>query len=275
MKSLTSSSLGALAALSACMFAPAPAGAAGTLFLNRCEAGCAYTGGPNDSCANTSAVFTGSRFLAATTYDDADWNSLVACVESVLDPFDVTLTTTEPVCGGGYWEIPVAGTSANLGLPDGLPSVSPFSCAPISNAPAFVFASAMADPLLACWRVLNVFGSLMGADYVHDGRDPMTVNDGCLAPRFSAVPLPCTGIWVPGNCCTGAATQTSQAILFGVLGKRPGGAVFGDGFEAWSSTSQVLSGSTCHWDQALAGLALAGTEADAVPGLALASPSEH
>ncbi len=275
MRSLSLSRLRALAALGTCMIASAPVGAAGTLFLNRCAAPCAYTGGPDDSCLKQSSLFSGARTLAASTYDDAYWNTLVACVESVLDPFDVTITTTEPACGGGYWELAVSGTPSNLGFPNGVQGVSPFTCAQVPNAPAFVFANTIADPLLACWRVLSVFGSLQGADQVFDIRDPMTIGDGCLVQRFTATPLPCTGQVTPGLCCTGAPTQTSQALLFGLLGKRPGGAVFSDGFDAWNSGSAELTGSTCHWDQALVGLAFAGTDGDAVPALALASPSQH
>ena len=251
MKRLSRANLGALAALSACMIAAAPAGAAGTLYLNRCTASCAYTPGPDNSCLNQTSLIAVGHSLAASNYDDTYWNTLVACVESVLDPFDVTITTTEPACGGGYWELAVSGASENLGLPIGLESASPFTCAQVPNSPGFVFANTMADPLFACWKVLNVFATLQGADQVNDARDPMTAVDGCLIPRFTAVPLPCTGQVTPGLCCTGAPTQTSQALLFGLFGKRPGGAVFGDGFDAWNSGSAVLTGSTCHWDQAL------------------------
>lgn len=252
MKNQSRANLVVLAALSACMFAATPADAAGILYLNRCAAPCAYISGPDNSCLHQTSIIGGSHSLAASNYDDSYWNTLVSCVTSVLDPFDVTITTTEPACGSGYWEIAVSGASENLGLTIGLESVSPFTCAQVPNAPGFVFANAMADPLLACWKALQVFGFLQGADRVFDIRDPMTDGDGCLVQRFTATPLPCTGQVNPGLCCTGAPTQTSQALLFGLLGKRPGGAVFSDGFEAWNSGSAQLTGSACHWDQALA-----------------------
>lgn len=236
-----------------------PLAAAGTVYLERCLGDCVYVGGPDSSCLNRSSLFSGNRQIEEFVHGDTAWNQLVACVESVLDPYEITVTTVDPECAT-HWEVVVAGTPDSIGQPDGTTGVAPYTCAVIPNAPAFAFANAHSDMLDLCATVVHELAHLLGADHELLVRDPMTYLPGCLVRRFSAMEASC-GESVPRNCCAGfgAPTQSSDAILRSVLGSRSGGLIFPDTFEEWLAAEQTTAGSTCHWD------AVVGEELPAEP----------
>jgi hypothetical protein len=237
----------------ALLLAAEAAGAAGTLHLDRCVGNCTYVQGPESSCSNRTQIVTGSRMLTEFEHGDAAWELLVACVESVLDPYDIEVTASDPGCAVPHWEVAVAGTPSEFGLGPDVSGIAPWTCGVIPNAPAFAFANSHSDMLDLCQAVTHEFAHLLGADHLFLVRDPMTYLDGCLVKRFAAAGGAC-GEFGPRTCCTGAPTQSSDAILRAVLGQRPGGLIFPDSFEAWDGTTE--SGSTCHWDEVLGEAAL-------------------
>ena len=260
----------ALALLALALPAASPLPAAGTLFLERCAGGCTYIPGFDNSCLNRTSVASSTSNLSAFEHGDAAWQQLVACVESALDPYDVTITEIDPGCGTPHWEVAIAGTPGQLGMGSGVGGVSPFSCGVIFNAPAFAFANVYSDMLDLCWTVVHEFAHLLGADHELLQRDPMTYLAGCLVKRFADAPADC-GEDAPRDCCTGSSTQSSDAIVRNALGQRPGGLIFPDAFEAWDPAGQTFAGSTCHWDQVVGALELPEGTAHGPGGFACAT----
>jgi hypothetical protein len=178
-----------------------------------------------------------------------EWNTLVACVQSVLDPYDIVVTDVQPAsCSPVYWEVAVAGTPGQLGFPDGVLGVAPFAenCAVIMGAPAFAFANVHNDMYRLCWTVAQEFAHVIGLDHELLQRDPMTYFEGCLVKRFAEESVAC-GESTPRVCCDGAATQSSAGKLRARLGTAPG-LLFPDSFEEWDPLTDDYLGSTCHWD---------------------------
>jgi len=223
--------------------------AAGTLYLERCVGNCIYQSGPDNSCLNRSSIVSGIRMITEFEHGDTAWQEVVACVQSTLAPFDITVIDVAPACAGPFWEIAVAGEPEEIGQPSTVAGVAPFSCGVIPNAPGFAFANIHSDMLALCWTVVHEFAHLLGADHELRASDPMTYLTGCLPKRFAAAAAEC-GEGVPRACCGGPATQVSSEVVRAAVGDRAGGPIFPGAFEAWSEITQSLEGSTCHWDTA-------------------------
>lgn len=223
---------------------------AGTLFLNRCVGNCLYQAGQNSACNNTSAILSGPRTLSAYAGTDGDWADLLACVRSVLDPFDVAVTDVDPGCAN-QWEIPVAGTNEQGGFSPSTLGVAPAVCSAIPNNVAFAFANEAEHlfiPML-CNTVVHEFAHLIGVEHETLPKDPMSYVFSCFVKRFSTIESACGTF--PGDeepCfCTGAL-QSSFTLLHDRLNPAAG-LLFGDAFE--SLAVEGVSGSTCHWDSVL------------------------
>lgn len=255
----------ALALLALPLLTASTLGAAGTLHLERCAGGCVYTPGFDNSCLNRSSIVSQTSSISAFEHGEPAWQELVACVQRVLDPYDVAVTDIDPGCTTPHWELVVAGTPGQIGQPPGVAGVSPFTCDVILNAPAFAFANLVTDMRELCWTVTHEFAHLLGADHELLQRDPMTYLDGCLVKRFAAAGADC-GESTPRACCTGSSTQDSDALLISALGPRAGGLVFPGSFEAWDPVAQSESGSTCHWDQVVGAQTFAEPAAGALAG---------
>lgn len=225
------------------------------LHLDRCVGNCTYHGAfTNDSCTNASQLVDSGGTVVAFSHGDDAWNELVACVRSVLEPYDVEVVEPEPEsCDTPYWEIAVAGVPTNIGISAGVKGAAPFTCAVIPGAPAFAFANIHDDMLDLCWTTTHMFGNLLGLDSELAVRDPMSYQPGCLVKRFAPADVPC-GESTPRACCTTESTQNSDAVLRDVLGTNPVGAIFADTFEEWvPSPTGAWAASLCHWDTALGG----------------------
>jgi MYXO-CTERM domain-containing protein len=150
------------------------------IFLNRCAAGCTVTPGFSDSRTNKSAI--GSGTLSAFSYGDATWSSVVACVTNMLDRFNVTVTDADPGPDVDHFEIMIAGTPAQIGLPAAVGGVAEYSCSSpgmcaryIPNALVFDFAGTWAGNVTdICSTAAQEIAHTWTLDHVVDATDPMT-----------------------------------------------------------------------------------------------------
>ena len=99
------------------------------LFLDRCAEGCTYTPGPDDSRANTSTHLNGQSTLSAFVYGEPSFAAVLACVRDTFAPFAIDVTDIDPG-GADHFEIAVAGTPQQIGLPGGILNVSPTPATP-------------------------------------------------------------------------------------------------------------------------------------------------
>jgi hypothetical protein len=222
------------------------------IFLNRCVGGCKVTSGFTDSRTNKSAIGAGT--LTAYSYGDSSWNSVVACMKKVMEPFNVTVTDVDPGANVDHFEIMIAGSPGQLGLPSGVGGIAEYSCEQpgvcakyIANTIVFDFAAVWGGSVNEiCATAAQEIAHTWTLDHVVDASDPMTYfsfsgmrlfkdnvrcGSDCVGGQ-SPFGLACTtGSGCPSNqaAClhtcmsTGAATQNDVQILKSLFG--PAGAV--------------------------------------------------
>lgn len=206
--------------------APLASNAAGTLFLDRCSAGCAYTPGFDDSGSNTSSIVSQASSLTAFAHGDESWNAVMACVRDTFAPFDVDVTDVDPGTAP-HFEIAIAGLPAQVGLPNGVTNVAPVTCAGdriVYDGIGFAFANLLGDaPLEICWNASQAAGSLLGLDIELLASDVMTYLNGPLPKVFEDQVASC-GESQARPCRCGGTTQNSYQWLLATL-PEPGAAM--------------------------------------------------
>ncbi|HEY5923943.1 MAG TPA: MYXO-CTERM sorting domain-containing protein [Kofleriaceae bacterium] len=223
-----------------------------TIFLNRCTGGCKVTTGFTDSRTNKSAIGQGT--LSAYSYGNSSWSTVVTCMKSVFSRFNVTVTDVDPGPMVDHFEVMIAGTPGQLGLPSSVGGIAEYSCsAPgvcskyIPNALVFAFSGVWGgNTNEICAAAAQELAHTWTLDHVVDSSDPMTYfpfsgtrqfkdNVRCGSDCVNAQSpfgLACTtGTGCPGSqpsclhtcMSTGAATQNDIQILTALFG--PAGAV--------------------------------------------------
>src|SRR5688500_8680338 len=109
-----------------------------TIYLNR--DGVTLRPGDNNSSANTSAVVSVPTYITPWDIDDEMWSDTVACMRELYGPFDVVVTDVDPG-DVPHIEAVFGGHPADVGLPDNVAGVSPFTtdCAVIERSVVFTF----------------------------------------------------------------------------------------------------------------------------------------
>ncbi len=223
-----------------------------TLFLNNCKpAGCVVRTGATDSRSDTSDI--GSGTLSAFAGSDTEWQTIMTCVKTALQPFNITVTDVDPGMVD-HFEVMIAGMPQQIGQPcsssgcvlgiaDYLCNQQPMNCGAefIPNALVFAFANTMpADSTLWCGTAVQEISHAWTLDHSTPSDDPMTyktyssplrLQDGapcgsdCLYPCGSgycnAFGVPCSGSGLTGtHTCmeTGASTQDEVQILINLFG---------------------------------------------------------
>jgi hypothetical protein len=206
--------------------APFAASADGTLFLDRCSAGCAYTPGFDDAGSNTSSVVSQASNLAAFAHGDTSWNAVVDCVRDTFAPFDIEVTDADPGTAP-HFEIAVAGLPTQIGFPNGVANVASVTCADdrvVEDGIGFAFANLLGDvPLEICWNAAQAAGSLLGLDIALLATDVMTYLNGPLPKAFEDQAASC-GESQARPCRCGGTTQNSYQWLVATL-PEPGAAM--------------------------------------------------
>jgi MYXO-CTERM domain-containing protein len=181
----------------------APLEGPNVLFLNDCKPdGCLVRPGANDdSRTNTSSIVRQPSQLAAFSGDQLTWDAAVACVRENFAPYNISVVTTDPG-NVPHFEEMVAGLPAQVGFPNGVAGVSPFSCGVINNAITFTFANLTPNDALAlCWTVSQEAAHAFGLEHSMLGTDAMTY-----------IADPPRKMFVDETACVGAAgcCQPSQ-----------------------------------------------------------------
>jgi hypothetical protein len=210
-------------AVLASVFCAGAAHSTTTVYLNRCASGCTFTPGPDDSSTNHSSVVSATSVLSAFAHGDPSFAAVVACVQTELAPFDVDVTTVDP----GYaphFEIAVAGTPQQLGLPSGIAAVAPSTCSLVPNGVGFSFANQIGDqPQQICATAAQTVGNLVGLEFVTTCGDAMAFDFAtCLPKAFLDEDALC-GTTAPAACRCGGTTQNSYQTMLATL-PEPGAA---------------------------------------------------
>ncbi|NVB78760.1 MAG: Ig-like domain-containing protein [Kofleriaceae bacterium] len=154
-----------------------------TIFLNRCAGGCTLTFGSTDSRTNQSQIGQGT--LSAFSYGDASWNAVKQCMVDTFSRFNVEITDVDPGPNVEHFEVMVAGTPTQIGLPNGVGGIAEYPCnGPgacekyIPNSIAFAFAGVYGDSgqrdLEICATAAQEIAHVFTLDHVQDPSDPMT-----------------------------------------------------------------------------------------------------
>jgi len=146
-----------------------------TVYLNR--TGVTLSPGNNDSRTNRSTIASQQTTLPAWNTDTTTWNATVACMRELFQPFNVTITDTEPPSTTNYVEAVFGGSPGQLGLPNGVAGVSPFTtdCGIIENSIVFTFTNVIPnDARLACEIMAQEVAHSYGLDHELLASDPMT-----------------------------------------------------------------------------------------------------
>jgi uncharacterized protein (TIGR03382 family) len=202
--------------------------AAGTLLYMNKDGG-TYTPGNNDSRTNRSTVLQETRIVPAWEVDAGTWADVMSCVRAQFADYDIEVTDVDPG-SAAHIESVVGGSPADLGLPEGVAGVSPFTptCGVIANSVVFSFPEALPPSAqIVCEVATQEIAHSFGLDHEFLCEDPMTYLAGCGAKSFRNVAAPCgefsaRSCAVPGKYDCGRDTQNSVALLTERLGLRPG-----------------------------------------------------
>ncbi|MDB4954323.1 MAG: Carboxypeptidase regulatory-like protein, partial [Myxococcales bacterium] len=96
------------------------------LFINPCmPSGCHVTSGNTDSRTDKSDIGQGT--LTAYPWGAASWAQVVACMKATMAPFNITVTDVDPG-NVPHFEVMIAGSPGQLGLPQGVGGIADYSC---------------------------------------------------------------------------------------------------------------------------------------------------
>jgi hypothetical protein len=204
-----------------------------TLYLNRCTGGCRISPGSRaeDSALNDiSSIASINANVPEFPFDQATWDTVVACVRDTYLPYDVTVVTEPPTVP--HVEMVVAGRSQDIGLTRDngtLLGIAPSTgnCSLGGNWIAYTFAAAHAgitrDPLpqALCATISHEAGHVLGLEHINNCDDPMTYREGCGQKFFRNVNYSCAdinaaGIFVEMPCKCGIPLATHRRLITNV-----------------------------------------------------------
>lgn len=216
-----------------------------TIFMNRCPNNCVVTSGYTDSRTNKSAIGAGT--LSAYSFGDASWNAVMACMKDTFSRFNVEITDVDPGPYVDHFEIMVAGSPTQIGLPADVGGIAEYGCTSPgvcdlyqSNVIVFDFAKVWGGlanrDLEICATAAQEIAHSWALDHVTDKTDPMTYASYTGMRQFkdnvtcgsdcvngkSPFGLTCTTGGAHTCMSTGTATQNDVETLLKLFG--PAGA---------------------------------------------------
>ena len=207
---------------------PAAAAVAETriIYLNR-DGVVLWPGAANDARTQTSSIVSEPTAIGAWDIDDDTWDETVACVRDIYRPFDVTVTDRDPG-DQPHLEALFGGNPADVGLPDNVAGVSPFTedCSIIESSIVFTFTDVMPDDARTMCEVMaQEIAHSYGLDHEMLASDPMTYLDYAGDRTFKNQDASCGEYGnrlcgINGNMCR--HTQNSVKLLTERLGASSG-----------------------------------------------------
>jgi uncharacterized protein (TIGR03382 family) len=193
--------------------------------------------GKNDSSRDTSSVVAQPTLITAWDTDEDTWAETAQCVADLYAPFDVIVTDEDPG-DVPHIEAVLGGSPRDVGLPDNVGGVSPFTsdCAIIESSMVFAFTDVLPDDArTACEVIAQEIAHSFGLDHERLASDPMTYLDYDGERTFQDQMASCGEFsdrkcGVNGTACR--QRQNSVALLRQRLGPRGGGAGGDDGSAA-------------------------------------------
>lgn len=206
------------------------------IYLNR--DGAILRPGDNDSVRQVSSVVAEPTEIEGWDVDDDTWSATVACVAELYAPFDVTITDQDPGATP-HIEAVFGGSPGDVGLPDNVAGVSPFTtdCSVIEGSIAFAFTDVLPDdPRTVCEVIAQEIAHSYGLDHEMLPSDPMTYLDYDRDRRFQNRMVSC-GEYADRACGVNGSTcrqrQNSVALLTERLGARGAGGADPDPAGSW------------------------------------------
>jgi hypothetical protein len=144
------------------------------IYLN--HDGAILTPGDNDATQQVSSIVAEPTAINGWDIDDQTWADTVACIANIYAPFDVTITDQDPG-DVPHIEALVGGDPRDVGLPDNVAGVSPFTsdCSIIENSIVFTFTDVLSDDAqTVCEVMAQEIAHSFGLDHEMLPSDPMT-----------------------------------------------------------------------------------------------------
>ncbi|HET7500081.1 MAG TPA: hypothetical protein VFK02_03735 [Kofleriaceae bacterium] len=197
------------------------------IYLNR--DGVILRPGDNDSARQRSTIVAEPTVIDGWDIDDDTWDATVACVAEIYAPFDVAITDVDPG-DVPHIEAVFGGSPGDVGLPDNVAGVSPFTtdCAIIESSIVFTFTDLLPDdPRTICEVAAQEIAHSFGLDHEMLPSDPMTYLDYDGERTFQDEMAAC-GEYADRTCGVNGLMcrqrQNSFALLEQRLGARKAGA---------------------------------------------------
>jgi uncharacterized protein (TIGR03382 family) len=203
--------------------------------------------GDNDSARQVSSIVNQPTLLDGWDIDDESWADTVACVADMYAAFDVTVTDQDPG-DVPHIEALIGGAPGDVGLPDNVAGVSPFTsdCSIIENSIVFTFTDVLPDdPRVVCEVMAQEIAHSFGLDHEMLPSDPMTYLDYSGDRSFQDEMASC-GEFADRKCGINGTMcrqrQNSVALLKQRLGARGASATGGGDSAANGNGSTTRSG---------------------------------
>jgi uncharacterized protein (TIGR03382 family) len=193
------------------------------IYLNR--DGAILRPGDNDSTRQVSSIVTEPTAIPGWDTDDDTWRATVSCIAEIYGRFDVTVTDRDPG-DAPHIEAMFGGSPGDVGLPDNVAGVSPFTldCSIIESSIVFVFTDVLPDDArTVCEVISQEIAHSFGLDHEMLPSDPMTYLDYTGDRTFQNEMAAC-GEYADRTCGVNGSTcrrrQNSVALLTERLGAR-------------------------------------------------------
>jgi uncharacterized protein (TIGR03382 family) len=181
--------------------------------------------GDNDSSRQVSSIVTQPTAIGEWDVDGDTWSDTVACIAQLYAPFDVTVTGEDPG-DVPHIEAVIGGHPGDVGLPDNVAGVSPFTsdCSIIEHSIVFTFTDVLPDdPRTVCEVTAQEIAHSFGLDHERLPSDPMTYLDYAGERTFQDEMASCGEFsdrrcGINGTMCR--QRQNSVALLAQRLGTR-------------------------------------------------------
>ncbi len=193
------------------------------IYLNR--DGALLTPGDNDSRRDQSSIVTEPVLITPWDVDDDTWDETMSCMRDMYARFDVTITDVDPG-DQPHIEAIFGGHPNDVGLPDGVAGVSPFTtnCSTIENSIVFMFTDVIEDDAqVMCEIMAQEIAHSFGLDHQLTPKDPMTYLEYAGNREFQNEMASCgefesRDCGIDGSVCRDG--QNSVALLTSRLGRR-------------------------------------------------------